>query len=553
MRIVQICFQLHEPYELADFGERESGIDASEDWNYMTTEKRFRELNETVYQPLMAFLERNTQKYRDFKVSLQVSGTWLELAERYDVKLIQRLKKLVKAERIELVGGLYYHSLAFFWDKEEATEQLRMYRDKIDQLFGVKGRILAMPDLFYDDSVGKWAEENGFAGMMIAGEQRALGWRNINHVYEAKGCEYLRLLVVNEKLSSLVDKGDKAILTQKEVADADGAIGMRDAFVLENFVKQLDLATLRGGLVNLCWDARIFAEQRSKGVIGFLDDLVELLNSGKKGDKMVGAAEACVVEEPKMELSITRTVSRGDLEGEWRASVVDSGIGESKGLVLRSDVKSELPLWLSSNEQRAIQDKIYRLRREILASEDDKLIADFRRMLVLDYVTDLNEEFMNRLACQCDEIKRRAAEVKKSQAVEISRTYTKRRDRGGADQDRFTKKQSDADNSGPVRVVFSSRSPHHAGMSSRSVHRAPDDITVKMSDDLGENIAVRRVTASSNKTIMNEPRTRLIPVEAEVVADNGGTQVERSDKKVASAKSVKKHTIRKIIKRLVIE
>lgn len=547
MRIVQICFRLHEPYELADFDRRELGAAGGD---YPETEKTFREADEKIYQPLLAFLERNTQKYRDFRVSLQISGTWLELAERYDITLVQRLKKLVKAERVEVVGGLYYNSLAYFWDKEEATEQVRMYREKIDQLFGVKGRVLMMPDLLYDNMVGQWAEKNGFAGMLITGEQRVLDWRNSNHVYEAAGCEYLRLLLVNEKLSRLVARGDESILVEKEVEADDGKMTTKKMFALEKFVKQLDLAVLRGGLVNLYWDSKIFAEQRDKGLIGFLDDLVELLNSGKKGDRMVGAAEACVVEEPKMELSVERIIARGDLELERPvADVVVAGekIQES-GLVLKSAVKSELPLWLRNEKRKAVQDELYGLLREIMASEDAVLIADFRRLMALDYIVELGSDKIGLLERIRDGLKQRAVEVKKSQAVEISRAYTKRRDRGGAERDRHPAKSEEKSNSGPVKVVFATRLSR-PGMESRAVHKAPDEILVKMPEAEGEHVAVHRILADRGVgEEVSGVQEGLVEVGTVADSDVSGRQAEKEQAGVA-----KKHTIRKIIKRLVIE
>lgn len=570
MRVVQICFRLHETYDLADFEASASAEKSIAESGYPATEQRFRENNEKIYQPLLAFLERNTQRYRDFRVSLQITGTWLELAERYDVKLIQRLKKLVKAERVELIGGPYYDSLAFFWDTEELTEQVKLYREKIDQLFGVKGRVFAMPDLFYDDMVGRWAEENGFAGVLMAGEQKMLSWRNANHVYEAAGCEYLRLLVVNEKLSKMIEDGVDGILTEKEVEE-DGARKKKKIYALERFVKELDLATLRGGLVNLYLDAQVFARQREKGVIGFFDELVELLNSGRKGDKMVGAAEACVVEEPKIELSVKKTVSRGDL-GRWQDSVKEDGAGDraivaETGLVLRKERQSEKPKWLEAGGRQKMQDLLYGLRREVLASEDDRLIADFRRMLAVDYVMGLDEAEMARIEGFVSRLKQRIAEVKKRQAVEISRAYTKRRDRGNIER-RDARKRESA--SSEVKVNFVAR-PRGAGLASEAVHRMAQGnggVAVEMLDGVNENVVVRRVLGSDEK---ERPKSRMVTVESEGDGDAGGAErdvvnsevvdfggvvegeVEEAAPVVAEPRKMKRHTIRKIIKKLVIE
>lgn len=167
MRVIQLGFQLHAPYELRDLGDDTGG----ENPDYFASERVFQQANKEIYQPFFALLERNTQKYKDLHFSLIVSGVWLEQAEKYDAMLIERLKKLVKMERVELVSVPYYYSLAFFYAQDELAEQVRKYQDQIERLFGVTGRIFALPELIYNDAAGKWAEEFGFAGMLVGGRR----------------------------------------------------------------------------------------------------------------------------------------------------------------------------------------------------------------------------------------------------------------------------------------------------------------------------------------------------------------------------------------------
>lgn len=508
MRVIHLSFQLHLPYEL-----RSSGVDGAEKAGdgrkiseYFGSAASFQKANQEIYQPFFALLERNTQKYKDFHFSLMVSGAWLEQAEVYDPELIERLKKLVKTGQVELVSVPYYYSLAFFYAKDELVEQVRKYQDRIEQLFGVTGRIFALPELIYNDAVGKWAEEFGFAGMLVGGSARALDWRTPNRVYEAAECEYLRLLVRNWHLSELIERGDEELLAEKKVGD-----GVRKGiFSVEKFQKLLDLDFLRGGLVNLYFDVQVFAQQRERGVVGFFDELIATWLSGEH-HKFATAAEACVVETPTAELSIKETVSwRGDASGEELAS--------GTGLVLKSEMENKLPKWLNRKDQRELSEMLYGARRQILASEDEKLAADFRRLTLVDYHKGVDSAVMAKLTAVLDELKCRAEEIKKTQAVEISRAYTKKRDRGDVAQRRVEETPDNED--GIVRVNFGKRS----GTASGAVH-------VQIQGDESMDVPVRRLGKSDNDSVA-------------VGAANGET---------LGAPKRKKHAVRKIIKKLVIE
>lgn len=522
MRVVHLCFRLHEPFGLRKF------VDDGADSGYFESKAEFAQANAEIYQPLFAFLERNTQKFRGFNFSLLVSGSWLELAERYDNSLIERLRKLVKLGQVELVAEPLHHSLAFFYDKAELTTQVQMYREKIQKLFGVEGRIFALPELIYNDQVGKWAEDFGFAGMLVGGTPQVLGWHSPNHVYEAMECRYLRLLFCNTMLSQMVVKADPELLAEKRVSEESEETKLM--LLAKKFQKCLDLEMLRGNLVNLYFDAGIFQTHRSKGVISFFDELVanwlEI-----RGNHFVGAAQACVVETPSMALSVKESVS-------WREDVADveKKASEGAGLVLQSEADALPPRWLSSAEQVEQSKNLYSLRREILASEDEHIIEDWRRLTAVDYLEDMEQANFRAILT---DLKMRVEKAKKAQAVEISRAYTKKRDRGDIDtrpavdntvvQVNFGKKSS-VGQSAPKTVLKPNLKP--AQVSSMRVALAIED---------GDE-------ASEQSPIVRE---EVAPVEAEVVETiEVPVQVKPAKPKGKPEKSRK---IRKVIRRLVIE
>jgi len=497
MRIIQLGFQLHTPYELQKIDENRDDTEAA--GAYFASEESFRKADREIYQPFFALLERNIQKYRGFRFSLLVSGAWLEQAEKYDAELIVRLKKMVKMGRVELVALPYYHSLAFFYAKDELAEQVRRYQDQLERLFGVTGRVFALPELLYNDAVGKWAEEFGFAGMLIGSSARALDWRTPNRVYEAAGCEYLRLLVRNWYLSDLVERGDETLLVEK----GEGG-EKKSVLAVEKFRKLLDLDFLRGNLVNLYFDTAMFARWRERGIVGFFDELIATWLENEN-HKFVTAAEACVVETPTAELSIKETVS-------WRGGAGSEKQGD--GLVLKKEIENNLPIWLNRKEQRAVSELIYGARRQILASEDEKLAADLRRLMLVDYHKAADVSVMAKLTTIVDDLKRRAEEIKKTQAVEISRAYTKKHDRG----ERAERGEVEDD---VIKVRFGTQPETKEGA-----------VKIEIYEDEALTVPVRRTETE---------------VEAGVSVEEDETQ------EVPVVRKSKSHAVRKIIRKLVIE
>ena len=503
MRVIHLCFQLHQPFGLR------GTVDGGEDHNYFDTKSAFTKANVEIYQPLFAFLERNTQKFAGFRFSLLVSGSWLDLAEQYDTELIERLRKLVKLGQVELVAEPISHSLAFFYDEAELTEQVQRYRARIQKLFGVEGRIFALPELIYNDQIGKWAEDFGFAGMLVGGSPEVLGWHSPNHIYEAMECRYLRLLFRNTPLSLAIMHADADLLVEKRVSEDSEEKKM--VLSAQKFQKRLELDMLRGNLVNLYFDAELFRVQRDKGVIGLFDELVATW-LGVQGNHFVGAAQACVVETPSMALSVKKSVS-------WREesddSYEDKNSQDTVALVLQAEADVHPPRWLDQPWQVEQSKALYGLKREILASEDEKLIADWRRLTALDYALkhDVNslEVFKKILA----DLKVRAEVVKKAQVVEISRAFTKKRDRGNVDVKTDTSATAVKVNFGVARV---------GGTTSHAVH----------------------TTAVQSEAEV--PVRRLCVREVEPVAEEESGQV------VVQKKSKDKpRGIRKVIRKLVIE
>lgn len=415
MRAIHLFFRLHCPYELKSLEEGSH--------EYFAGEADFREADRKSYQPLFALLERNTQKYPDLKVTLAISGPWLEQAERFDAELVERVRKLANLGRIEIVAEPYYHSLASFYNKDEFMAQVKKCTERLYTVFNVEPKTFCMPELIYHDRLAKWAESAGFSVMLAGDAGSVLDWYSPNRVYEAAGCENLRVLFENmwlsrsimnahelamvEGLKASEDFAELAAEEQEEVETPKttrkataaefvkgmtGALGKKPGsakkvtrkrletsgkmvFSAKKFQKQLELECLRGNLVNLYLDAGIFGAFRDDGIISFFD---ELIGGWLKvpGDRFVTAQEAAELLAPTAEISVKTTVS-------WRPV---AEMTDQKGLVQLKDVQYCPPDWLRAVPQVKAENALYALRERVVACEDDDLNRDFGRLTAVDYV-----------------------------------------------------------------------------------------------------------------------------------------------------------------------
>lgn len=385
MRALHFCFWLHHPYELLGEGKWERG--------YFGGEQEFRRLDQRDYQPLLALLERNAQRYAKMRVSLVMSGVWLEQAERWDMDMVDRLKKLVKGGQVELVVTPYDYAMAAFYDLEELAKQVERMQEKYEQVFGIKSSALALPKLCYHNRIARWAEKAGFR-VILAGDARgSLDWRSSNRIYAAKGCEKLAVLFENYELTEMIRQAkagateEVAEVVEMEQLDPDLAetklssaadfvqamqaggetaaterkkVHKRKVFSAKNFQKQLDLALLRGNIVNISLDAEVFGNWREQGVIGFFDELMKIWCE-KPGSYLAGVRELAQLE-PRAEVSIKKTASsEGEAEKDY-----------------------QIPGWWTTEEdERSVA--LYGLRERILRSEDEDLYRDFTRLTALEY------------------------------------------------------------------------------------------------------------------------------------------------------------------------
>ncbi len=354
MRAICLYLHIHQPWRY----RRYSIFDVAHNHNYwyekdyydkQNNERIFRKVAKKSYYPMLSLLEENLKRYSDFKFSLSITGTWLEQAEEWEPELIERLRRMVGTGRVEIVGETYYHSLAFFYNREEFQEQVKMHSDAIFRFFGVRPITFRNTEFAYNDEVGRWADRIGYKAVLAEGWDKVLGWRSPNHVYKVAGGEHTRLLLKNYRLSD------------------DIAFRFSDRnwsewpLTVEKYQNWLNVDATRGNLINLFMDFETFGENiwEDTGIFKFMDKLIGSW-LGEYENRFVTVSEAADIEQPVDSVSMSETVT-------W------------------ADTERDLSAWLGNEMQHEAENNLYAMRHEIMTSSDSDLIADWRRMTTSDH------------------------------------------------------------------------------------------------------------------------------------------------------------------------
>ena len=364
MRSIVLYLHMHQPWRLKHYSifsvDHDHDYWTEKDWYAGTNNERiFKKVAEKSYRPMLAVLEKCINTYAGFKFSLSITGTWLDQAEKWDPELIDILKRLVKSGRVEIVAETYYHSLAFFYDREEFEAQVKEHQDKIHKLFGVRSQVYRNTELSYNNELARWADEYGFKGILAEGWDKILEWRSPKFVYRPEGCKNIKLLMKNYRLSD------------------DVAFRFSDKhwkewpLTVDKYIQWLETDTLRGPLINLFMDFETFGENiwEDTGIFKFFEHLIYRWDRDKDNNFLT-VSEACDSAEPTAEISMPWTVT-------W------------------ADTERDLSAWLGNSMQHEAMKAVYGIKNEVLASGDPKIIEDWRRLQTSDHPYYMCTKYFN--------------------------------------------------------------------------------------------------------------------------------------------------------------
>jgi len=78
---------------------------------------------------------------------------------------------------------------------------VQMHVDRIRQLFGQEPKVFRNTELVYNNNLANFVSQMGFEGILAEGADHVLGGRSPTFLYHPPGCEHLKVLLKNYRLS----------------------------------------------------------------------------------------------------------------------------------------------------------------------------------------------------------------------------------------------------------------------------------------------------------------------------------------------------------------
>jgi alpha-amylase len=355
---------MHQPYRVKHYSifsvDHDHDYWTDKDWYAGSNNERiFKKVTEKSYRPMLKQLGKLIETTDKFKFSLSMTGTFLEQAEEWAPDIIDSIRKLVKTGRVEIVNETYNHSLSFFVDRDEFEAEVRLHQDRIRELFGVETKVFRNTELAYNNDLAQWAESFGFKGIIAEGWDKILEARTPNKVYRPDGCNSIKLLTKNYRLSD-----DIAFRFSNKTWN-------EWPLTVDKYIRWLETAGKQGPVINLFMDFETFGENvwKDTGIFEFFNDLV-LRWSNDDNHNFMTVSEACDSSISEETISMPWTVT-------W------------------ADTERDLSAWLGNSMQHEALKAIYDLKEGVLASKDEDLIADWRRLLTSDHLYYMSTKHLN--------------------------------------------------------------------------------------------------------------------------------------------------------------
>lgn len=350
-----ICFyfQVHQPRRIKRFRHYDIGKDVSyfndEDDGNLNNRKILSKVAKKCYLPTNALLLSLLKKYPRLKFSFSFSGLVLEQFEQYSPETLASFQELVKTNRVEILSETYYHSLSFLFSLDEFKSQVDLHRKKIYKLFSQKPLVFRNTELVYNNALAQYIEYLGYKGIIAEGADHILGWQSPNFVYKPKGTKSIGLLLKNYRLSD-------------DIAFRFSEKSWREhPLTAPKFASWVGNVNGNGEVVNLFMDYETFGEHQweDTGIFNFLADLPGELLKHPDND-FVTPSEAIARYKPVAELDVENFIS-------W------------------ADVERDLSAWLSNAMQKDALKKLFSLEKQVLATNDKRIINDWRYLTTSDH------------------------------------------------------------------------------------------------------------------------------------------------------------------------
>jgi alpha-amylase len=342
---IVLYLHMHQPWRLARFRFLDLGSGRS----YFDTARNldiFRGIAERCYVPALERLIRAARQDSGFRLSLSITGTFLEQARDAAPRVIDLVRELYRTGQVALVAETYYHSLAFLLPPPELRDEVEMHRAMLRSEFGAAPKVLRMTELAYSDDLARFAEAERFQGMLAEGWERALRGEPATMRYCAASAPTVRLLLRHYPLSD-------------DVGFRFSSTGWNEyPLTAEKYASWL--AATPGELVGLFMDFETFGEHHSArtGILEFLSALPEKV--GSYPHLAWATVDEAVQGPPQGPISVPYTMT-------W------------------ADQNRDLGAWLGNDLQRSAFEAAKKLGVEVLRTTNEAIRTDWRKLLTSDH------------------------------------------------------------------------------------------------------------------------------------------------------------------------
>ena len=348
MKAICFYFQIHQPFRL----KRYRFFDIGNDHYYyddFANDDIVSRIARNSYIPAAESLLRMIEESKGaFRCAISVTGTALEQFEHYVPEFIDLLKRLAETGKCEFLAETYAHSLSSLADPEEFAAQVKAHDDKIEQLFGVKPKVLRNTELIYCDEMAPHIYSMGYKGVITEGAKHILGWKSPNYVYAAATQPKLKLLLKNSKLSD-----DISFRFSNPEWDAY-------PLTADKYIDWIASTPADEQIINLFMNLETFGEMQSRdtGIFQFLEALPRFAR--ERGIDFWTPSEAVQKLKAVGELSVMHPIS-------W------------------ADEARDTSAWLGNKLQQEAFDKLYSVAERVRLCDDRRLKQDWNYLQASDH------------------------------------------------------------------------------------------------------------------------------------------------------------------------
>lgn len=359
---IVLYMHVHQPYRIS----RYNIFDISQNHDYYAEEKAhpnysnqqiLSKVSEKSYLPTNKILLDLLEKYPEFKISLSITGVLLDQLLEWDPETLHSFQALTATGRVEILAETYFHSLAFLYAMDEFEEQVKLHRHKIRELFGLDPTAFRNTELAYNNQLAQWAENMGYKAILAEGWDPILGWRSPNFLYQSINTNEIKLLLKNYRLSD------------------DIAFRFNDRnwngwpLTVDKFTSWAN-ANSADQIINIFLDYETFGEHQwiDSGILEFLEHLPE--NWLKLGNAFATVSEAAENYHVQDQIDIPEVLT-------W------------------ADTERDLSAWRGNPMQNEALNAIYRIKDQVLATNNQQLIETWRQLQSSDHFYYMSTKWFN--------------------------------------------------------------------------------------------------------------------------------------------------------------